>query len=220
MRKKLELTGERFGRLRVLREGKKSKYGAAQWDCLCDCGTFKTIIGSSLKTGLTRSCGCLNNETWETMITKHNLVRHPLYETWAGMNKRCTNPRSKNYCNYGGRGISVCARWKDSFPNFLEDMGEKPSSKYSLDRINNDGNYEATNCRWATRSQQNLNKRTTKKITIHGEVKPLRDWFIYYGVSLNTYHARKKRGWSTLRALSAPIKKMRSNILLPRHHPD
>jgi len=117
-------------------------------DCICECGKIRNVLTSNIRKGIVKSCGC------KTKRNKHRL--HPLYSPYLCMISRCKFVHHKNY---GGRGIKVCQRWIDSFENFLSDMGEKPSSKHSLDRINNDGDYEPSNCRWATAKEQSQNKR-------------------------------------------------------------
>jgi len=158
MKKRLEIKqGERFGRLTVIKEveGYMSPGGQTKRKFLfkCDCGNEKEILLADVRGGNSKSCGCVERNF------KHGLRKHYLYDTWNGMKQRCLNTNHKGYDDYGGRGIKVCDRWLNSFPNFLEDMGEKPGPEYSIDRIDNDGNYEPDNCRWATPSQQVLNQR-------------------------------------------------------------
>jgi hypothetical protein len=164
-----DLVGQQFGRLtvtgmvdRTLWRGKNS-----EWYCSCGCGTEKKIIKSSdLKSGNVNSCGCLKREKNAKRFSTHGHFNHPLYSTWHQMIHRCENPNMPNYKNYGARGIKVCKRWKH-FPNFVADMGEKPSEKHSIDRINNDDDYSPENCKWSTPSEQMSNRRIKRKVIRH-----------------------------------------------------
>lgn len=152
-----DLTGMRFGRLVVTELAPSmvvSGRSRRHWRCSCDCGEVVTVIALALISGGTKSCGCFRLDR----ITTHGMTGTPEYRSWRSMLQRCMNVSSNRYMNYGGRGISVCDRWMD-FANFFSDMGSRPSLDYSLDRIDNDGNYEPGNCRWATRSEQQRNKR-------------------------------------------------------------
>jgi len=152
-----ELIGKRFGRLLVLRRT-EDRWAHRFWTCLCDCGKEVVVRGESLYRGETKSCGCLRDEMSGARVAKHRDTGSPEFTAWARMRQRCVNPKRPDYRNYGGRGITVCERW-NSFENFLADMGRKPSPAHSLDRINNEGNYEPSNCQWATLLQQNSNRR-------------------------------------------------------------
>ncbi len=159
------LIGARIGRLTVVRRSENASNGRTRWQCRCDCGREIVAGVSNLKSGHTRSCGCLNSEVASAKARRTNLShghnqvgkQTPTHRSWDAMLKRCRNENHVSYSSYGGRGITVCERWL-SFKNFLADMGERPEGT-SIDRVNNDGNYEPGNCRWATRSEQQRNKR-------------------------------------------------------------
>lgn len=163
------LGGKRFGRLIALRSLViKKKKSILHWECICDCGGSAIVSTDNLRRGNTTSCGCYKKEKTSERLLKHgdnrsNNKKTPEYRAWYSMKTRCYNSNIKRYADYGGRGIRVCERWLSSYENFLEDMGRKPSSQHSLDRIDNNLNYEPSNCRWATHSEQNNNKRQYKK---------------------------------------------------------
>lgn len=163
------LAGQIFSRLTVLAQGPRYANGHARWFCLCACGKTTLVEAGNLRSGRQRSCGCLNDELRGKARTTHGHTTNqfynrqsPEYNTWQLMKSRCYYPKSNRYYRYGARGITVCRRWLDSFANFLADMGPKPSPRHSIDRINNDGNYEPTNCRWATTAEQRRNRSDSK----------------------------------------------------------
>lgn len=218
--KLIDRTGMRFGRLTVVRKhAAPSRSGGSLWDCVCDCGNTKTVIGSNLKER--SSCGCWRSEISREMgsnkanIAKRSGVnagayRHgckprsgssPEYKVWLGMKRRCYDASFKDYPNWGGRGVRVCERWNSSFEHFLSDMGARPSKRHSIDRIDSSGNYEPTNCRWATPEVQGANTRSCRSITVAGiEYKTLKDAAKAHGIGLTTLHARLASGMSIDRA--------------------
>lgn len=193
---KNDLIGHKFGRLTVYAAAPSNKRGRAQWLCRCECGGTKIVLGNQLLTGGVRSCGCLAHETAVNSGKanfKHGGGKSPEYRSYSMMRHRCLNPASKSYPDYGGRGIRICDRWLDSYPNFRADMGDRPSGT-TLDRIDNDGPYSPENCRWATKSEQAQNTRTTRHFTINGVSKPLRDWIAESRLERSTIYKRLKRG--------------------------
>lgn len=171
--------------------------GEAMWLCRCECGNSSKVAGSDLRKGGTKSCGCLR-------ASQGGGYKTPEYTTWKEMKRRCYNPRNSQYHLYGGRGITICDRWRTTFVNFLADMGKKPSPQHSIDRIDNDGNYEPANCRWATKMEQSHNSRKVRLITYNGETLCLREWARKVGITHRTLSVRLRRGWTTERALTTP----------------
>lgn len=196
---RVDLSGNRYGRLLVTEFTRVavSPCGSKNsvWRCLCDCGKFIDVLAVSLKSGNTASCGCYKLES----ITKHSLCDSATYKSWSGMKSRCLNPKTPLYYRYGGRGIKVCDRWLD-FNNFLADMGERPHGA-SLDRINNNGDYEPSNCRWATRKEQANNTSSNNRITFNGVTKNLHEWASALRISTASLHKRLKN-WPLEQALT------------------
>lgn len=203
------LTGQRFSRLLVV-SFSHIKNRNAVWNCLCDCGNECQVRGSRLRSGDTKSCGCFQIEQSIKHAYIDGLSYHPLRKLYQNMISRCCNPNTKDYHNYGGRGITVCARWRESFANFLEDMGERPEG-YTLDRIDNEGSYSPDNCRWASLLQQSNNKRSNRYLFYNGKNLTMKQWSTLMGVNKVTVSRRIRAGWSIERALTQPVK-------TPRRH--
>lgn len=199
----IDLTGKCFGFLRVQKPVSRTKNRIVVWQCLCHCGTVKNISGSSLRRGLTKSCGCLLHciKPWLSKLqTTHGLSGSPTYMTWGTMIQRCTNPKNPKYRIYGARNIHVCERWL-KFENFLSDMGIKPIGT-TIGRIDNNGNYEPANCRWETIAQQSVNKRTNRRITHQGRTMTVSQWASFVSIKHATLRMRLHRNWSIEKALT------------------
>lgn len=179
---RLELAGERFSRLLVIRRVKIEGANNAMWECQCDCGKITFAAASNIKSGTTRSCGCLTKETSRKTLTgntirrTHNLSHSSEHWAWTKMKQRCYNPNNAKYKDYGERGITVCDRWLNSFDNFYEDMGPKPSRRHSIDRKENDGPYSKDNCHWALPIVQGRNSRRNHIVEIDGQRRCISEW--------------------------------------------
>lgn len=210
MPKFIDLTGKRFGRYTVT-----DRHIAHLWNCVCDCGIKRIVNGSSLRSVASRSCGCLRRELFNKTLagsrTTHGLSGQPEYQVWASMKERCNNPNTANFSDYGGRGIEVCARWND-YAMFIADMGRRPVG-CSIDRINNAGNYEPGNCRWATRKEQNRNTRKNKMLTHAGAVRCIAEWADETGINETIIRQRLSLGWDVARTLTEPVKQLARRAL-------
>ncbi|KKM72229.1 hypothetical protein LCGC14_1422620 [marine sediment metagenome] len=218
MSRLIDLTGQKFERLLVVKYAGKKKSGATLWLCVCDCSKEKIIIGSHLKNGNTKSCGCLQKEIASISHAKHGhktrAKTSKTYQSWQSMIKRCVNPKNKDYLHYGGRGIKVCQRWRNSFENFLKDMHEAPEG-YQIDRIDNDGNYCKSNCRWVTSRINNRNKRNNHLITYNNKTQCLIEWAEDYDIPYKTLFARINiLGWPMGKALTTPVGKQNKKKVL------
>lgn len=192
-----------FGFLRVIERTINNRHGKAMWLCYCEsCGSQKSICGISLTNGSSRSCGCKRVEDARRRFSTHGYSETRVYRIWKAMRTRCTNPNSIAYARYGGRGIICCHRWAD-FNNFIADMGDPPTNRHTLDRIDNAGNYEPANCRWATPQQQADNSSRPMFLTLHGETNNIRGWAKKLGITPATLSERLER-WSIEDALSTP----------------
>lgn len=195
------LTNRRFGRLLVI--SYQGRIGEnAHWECLCDCGNIRICTSGNLSRGNSKSCGCLRKDLiqQESLNTQESAE----YRSWCNAKTRCTNPNARNWHRYGGRGITMCQEWINSFSSFLQYLGPKPSEKHSLDRIDNNKGYEPGNVRWATPKQQARNMVSNNSITFNGKTMCATDWTAELGLKKWTIVNRLKYGWSIERALSTP----------------
>jgi hypothetical protein len=196
------ISGDQFGRLTVLNQVPGRVNG---WHylflCRCVCGNEKVFYGNNLNRGLSRSCGCLAQESRTTHGHTIGLTRSPTCSSWHSMLQRCLNPNCTQYQSWGGRGIKVCERWL-KFENFLADMGERPPNT-SIDRYpDHNGNYEPGNCRWATRREQGNNTRTNQFVTVNGVTLTYSEWARAAGISPQAFRKRVKAGWTGERLTS------------------
>lgn len=175
--------------------------------CMCDCGETAIVRDVCLRNGTTQSCGCLRRERTSLTYKTHGHTAEKqttrTYHAWATMKKRCSNPACKKFPRYGGRGIKVCEQWQNSFQTFLSDMGECPPG-LSIDRVNNDGNYEPGNCRWATRKEQARNTNSNRRIEFQSQTLCLSEWAERTALKPITILMRLKRGWTVERTLTTP----------------
>lgn len=202
----IDLTGKRFGLLTVIGRGPNSKK-QLRWHCRCKCGGEKLAFGSALRGGSANNCGCLTASRISAKKTQHGHApcdgKSPEYLAWSAMLRRCTNARQSNFKYYGGRGITICDRWR-TFANFLADLGPMPveGGPWTVDRIDNNGDYKPSNCRWALRSTQANNKRSNRTLTHSNRTQTIALWSREIGLSVGTILGRLKRGWSHERTLT------------------
>lgn len=194
--------GRQFGYLTVTQEGPKDSGRNRTAICHCICGVMKVVRLSNLHNGDTTSCGCQKTRSISKAKTVHGMNGTYVYRVWQAMKKRCYYPKAVNYADYGGRGIVVCDRWKDSFENFYADMGDPPSEDHSIEREDTNGNYEPNNCSWATRVMQQNNRRNTVLVTHDGRTQGLSEWARELGVARSTLIMRRNRGWTDAEMLS------------------
>lgn len=200
--------GDTFGRLTVKRRLPKVPYTTTKFECLCDCGSTAIVRKDSLYTGKQVSCGCYLKECNSTRFRTHGESRNRTveYDTWAHMIRRCHTPTTKNYERYGGRGIVVCDRWRYSYEAFLADMGRRPSAKHSLDRTDNNGNYEPSNCQWVTAKEQCNNTCRNHHVTFQGRTQTIAQWERELGLTRNLLRSRIGSGWPVTEAFTLPKK--------------
>lgn len=205
----IDMTGQRFGKLTVIGDSGERKNEQVCWTCICECGNTSTVRGANLRRGKAKSCGCQKvffekgkKNKNHRFSNSHGLHGTPIYNCWKAMMQRCTNPKHPAWEHYGGRGISVCERWLD-VKHFVEDMEPRPEG-HSLDRIDTNGNYEPSNVRWATPTEQQNNRRCSRKIIVNGDSLTLKEAAKLTGIAYDTLKGRIARGLSDAEAL-APV---------------
>ena len=199
---RIDLTDKVINRWKVFARGGADKHRRALWFCVCECGTFRLVMASSLANDTSKSCGCLNREMSSQKNTRHGQSFAPEYRVWGGMIERTTNPNHISYKNYGGRGIGLSDEFR-TFEGFYAALGPRPSSKHTLERKSNSESYSASNCIWATRREQGNNRRNNRLITFNGSTQTLSQWSREIGVHKNTLASRiDKRGWTIEKALT------------------
>lgn len=213
MSKLNDLTGQKFGRLTVVERVENAKNRNARWKCVCDCGNEVIVTGSNLCRGNTKSCGCYQKEMTVKTKTTHGGHETRLYRIWADIKKRCYNENQAYYNDYGGRGISMCESWRGSFESFRDwSLENGYSDDLSIDRINFNGNYEPSNCRWATVKEQANNRRSNRFLTYNGKTQTMAQWADELGLEYKEIAARLNYlGWTVEEALSTPVGQPRNN---------
>lgn len=197
-----DITGQKFHRLTVISFAGRPKK-RSMWNCVCDCGATRVVCISDLRRGAVKSCGCWSREIAAQRLRIHGMKGTPIYNCWKGINERTSNPNTRCFKNYGGRGITVCDRWKD-FANFLADMGPTYQAGLTIERINVNGNYEPSNCCWATPAQQARNKRNNRRITVDGVTRTLVEWAKHSGLPSDVIRHRLNVGWPVAKAVTEP----------------
>ena len=211
MTKATDLAGQRFGKLTAVSRAENTTQGRAQWLCRCDCGGEKVAQAAYLNKGTTRSCGCLGIEQRKAAAQTqcHDHSRTRLYrerKSWENMIARCYDPARRDFKWYGGAGISVCERWRNSFEAFVADMGARPAGT-TLDRRVASADYSPDNCRWATAAEQANNRRNNHHITIRGATMTIAEWSRKVGIPERTIATRITRGWGNQAAVETPLKR-------------
>lgn len=201
-----DLTGQTFHRLTVIEKNNNMVKPGVYWNCKCSCGNIIAAMSHPLTSGRTKSCGCLARETTKKRSITHGMSYTREYNIWNSMIVRCEDPNSAAFKNYGGRGITICDEWRYDFAAFYNHIGKRPSPKHSVDRINNNGNYEPGNVRWATEREQHNNTRRNHKITVHGHTMSIAEWARFVNMKKVTLITRIKKGWPPAKAVFQPVR--------------
>jgi hypothetical protein len=204
-----DLTNQKFGKLVCEKDVGRTKNGNVLWKCKCECGNYTVVNSSSLKTGNTKSCGCILNKRLENfgeLQKKHGMSDTKIYKVWSSMKQRCLNENDKAYKNYGGRGITVCNEWHEFEPFYEWAVNNGYKEGLTLERVDNDGDYCPKNCTWITKSKQSSNTRNCIELTYKGKTKIMKEWAEELNIPYSVLQHRIYRGWDTEKALSTPIK--------------
>ena len=203
---KNDLANKIFGKLKVISFSHIGNHHKSYWNCECSCGVKKAIDRNSIVRGRTISCGCNKNQKTRERNYKHGKTGTKVYRIWKNMKVRCYSKNNHHYNNYGNRGIKICDKWRNSFPEFFKDMGEPPTKVHSIERIDNNGDYTPENCKWATPYEQSRNSRQNNCITFKGETLCLTDWAKKIKMNRATLLSRINRNkWPIERALTKSV---------------
>lgn len=217
----IDLSGQTFGRLTVIRSDGHNKSGRTMWLCQCVCGNIKSVSTKKLRSGDATSCGCYHRERLveaaKKANTKHGMADTRLFNIWVGMRKRCNARYHIQYDNYGGRGIKVCDEWNEFINFYTWAISSNYSKELTLDRIDVNGDYCPGNCRWATYTEQERNKSNNHILTYNGESHCVSEWSELVGIPKDVLYARLKIGWSDERTLTTPVRKVRRKEKLKMH---
>lgn len=207
MGKLIDLTGKKFGKLTVIKKNGSSRNYISMWLCRCECGNEVVIRSDHLRNGSSKSCGCFQREKSKEANTKHGCCYERVYNSWRGMKERCYNEKNSEYKHYGGKGVKVCSEWQEFIPFYQWALANGYAENLTIDRIDNDGNYEPSNCRWATNKEQQNNKSNNRLITYKGETKTLAQWAETTGIAYYTlWHRINKYHWSIEEAFTGTRK--------------
>jgi len=223
--KHFDITGQTFGRYFIESKAENDKYGQPMYFCICECGKSRNVLYTSIVSGRTKSCGCYARDVSLAARIKKNTkhgqskfgLQSPEYITWHSMKSRVLNPKDAKYKDYGGRDIKICEAWVNSFETFYNDMGKRPSPSHSIDRIDVNGNYEPSNCRWATATEQANNRRNSVKFTYKGDIKSIPEFARQYGLPRGLISQRIYiLGWDISKAIEHPccIKRLTDQQIL------
>ena len=214
MGKLIDLTGQKFGRLTVIEQAYVRK-GIIYWRCVCDCGNANFVNGRKLRDNIIKSCGCYKSQEFKKRVSKHSLSKTKIYKLYHLIKRRCYDKNDSHYNCYGGRGIKMCEEWLNNFSSFYdwamsngykEEILPNGKNKWTIDRIDVNGNYEPNNCRWTTIQEQAKNKRTNIYLTYNGETLTQNEWAKKLDIYAGAIQWRLKKGWSVEEALSTPVK--------------